>query len=227
MIDPTTGQEVPVPGQAPEEGVSTDANRLAELEGFFERISPVLVKLNASPDLVQAVLADKINDEFAKAALEGKLSIKEAEAATAAVATVEKDLGTKAFNAASPDELSKLVEEKISALKNEWTERDDMKTFESYTNQFISETADFSKYSENISKWLDEHDVTDVRVAYYAVKGELSEKQAKEKADADAAENAKNVMLSAGGGNIPSNAVVGGQPFIDSLIANRTNPNRL
>lgn len=220
MIDPITGQEAPDAGQAPA------GDRLAELEGFFEKISPVLVKLNASPDMVQAILADKINDEFAKAALEGKLSVKEAEVATAAAKAVEAEVGTKAFNTASPDELSKLVEEKISALKNEWTEKDEMRAFEQSTNQFISETPDFSKYSENISKWLDDHDITDVRVAYYAVKGELSEKQAKEAADADAAENAKNMMLNASGGGISANATIGGQPFIDTLIGNRTNPNR-
>ena len=220
MIDPTTGQEVPGAGQTPE-------NRLAELEKFFEGISPVLVKLNASPDLVQAMLADKINDETAKAALEGKLSIEKAEkVAAAAVDAVAADLGAKAFNAASSDEVSRLVEEKISALRSEWKEHEDMSTFETYTNQFISETPDFAKYSGAISEWLDEHDVTDVRVAYYAVKGELSEKAAKERSDADAVENAKNVMLTAGGGNIPSNAIVGGQPLIDSLIANRANPNR-
>ncbi len=223
MIDPTTGQEVPATGQTPE----TDAARLAQLESFFENISPVLVKLNASPDTVQALLADKITDDVAKAALEGKLSIAKAEeVASAVVNAVEKDLGTKAFNAASPDELTRLMEEKISALKSELEQKDDMRTFESYTNQFISETADFANYSEQISKWLDEHDVTDVRVAYYAVKGELSEKAAKEQADAEAAENAKNVMLTAGGGGLSANAIVGGQPLIDSLISNRSNPNR-
>ena len=221
MIDPITGQEAPANGQAP------DSDRLAQLEKFFENISPVLVKLNANPDLVQAVLADKISDEFAKAAIDGKLSIKEAEEVTKAAKAVEAEIGKKAFNAISPDEVSKLVEEKVAAFKSEWTERDDMKTFQDKTNSFISETADFEKYSGEISKWLDEHDVTDIRVAYYAVKGELSEKQAKEKANEDAAETAKNIMLNAGGGNIPGNAMVGGQALIDTLIAGRVNANRL
>lgn len=226
MIDPVTGKEAPATGQASE----VPANALEELakyKEFIDGATPLLEKLNASPDLVQAILADKINDEFAKAALAGKLSVKEAEAATAAVKAVEGELGTKAFNASSPDEISKLVEEKVSALKNELAQKDDARQFESYTNKFISETADFGKYSEEISKWLDDHDITDIRVAYYAVKGELSEKQAKEAADADAAENAKNVMLNASGGGVSASATVGGQSFIDSLIAPRTNPNRL
>lgn len=216
------GQGAPETGQAP----ASETTRLAELEKFFEGITPVLEKLNASPDLVQAILADKINDDFAKSALKGELTVKEAEVATTAVKQVEKEIGTPAFNAASPDELNKLLEGKIAALENKLNEKDEMKAFEQQTNQFISSTPDFEKYSEQISKWLDDHDVTDIRVAYYAVKGELSEKEAKEAADAVAAENAKNVMLNAGGGGISANTIVNGQPLIDSLIASRANPNR-
>ncbi len=225
MIDPVTGQEVPA--GAGQTQVSPNAlKELGDFKQFFEDISPLLEKLNASPDLVQAIVSDKINDEFAKAALAGKLTVEEAQTATAAVKAVEKELGTQAFNTASPEEISKLVEEKVSALESRLTEKDEMKQFESYTSQFISNTPDFKDYSEAISEWLDEHDVTDVKVAYYAVKGELSEKKAKEMADSDASEYAKNVMMTAGGGNVPANAIVGGQPLIDTLIAPRTNPNR-
>ncbi len=225
MIDPVTGKEVPVTGQTP---TAPDAQKeLQDYKQFFEGVTPLLEKLNASPDLVQAILADKINDEFAKAALQGKLTVGEAQAATAAVQAVEQEIGTKAFNAASPEEISRLVEEKVGALESKLNEKDDMRQFESYTNQFISSTPDFSKYSEQISEWLDEHDVTDIRVAYYAVKGELSEKEAKDRAEADASENAKNAMLTAGGGGVTSNAFVNGQPLVDVLIAGRANPNRL
>lgn len=226
MIDPITGQEVPGSGQTSESFESVLKER-DELKRFFNDATPLFEKMNASPDLVQAVLADKINDQIAKAALSGNLSVKEAETATAAVAAVEQQLGAKAFNSASPDEISRLVEERIAALESKLTEKDDMRQFESYTNQFISETPDFTKYSAQIATWLDEHDVTDIKVAYYAVKGELSEKQAKEAADADASNTAKDFMLTQGGGSISANAIVGGQPFIDSLIANRTNANRL
>lgn len=212
-------------GQTPPSG--DPAKELSDYKQFFEGVTPLLEKLNASPDLVQAILSDKVTDEFAKAALAGKLSIAEAEAATAAVKQVEKEIGTKAFNTADPDEISKLVEEKVNALKTELTEKDDMRQFEQYTNEFISSTPDFSKYSAAISEWLDNHDITDVSVAYFAVKGELSVKEAKQAADDAAAENAKNVMLTAGGGNIPANAQVNGQSLVDSLIANRANANRL
>ena len=225
MIDPTTGQEVPGSGQTPENFAEVMKER-DDYKKFFTDATPLLEKLNASPELVQAVMADKISDEFAKAALAGQLSIKDAEIATAATAAVEKQLGTKAFNAANPDELSRLVEEKVSALESKLAEQDDKRQFESYTNQFISDTSDFANYSAAIAEWLDEHDVTDVKVAYYAVKGELSEKQAKEAADADASNTAKDFMRTQGGGSISANQIIGGQPFIDSLIANRTNPNR-
>jgi len=225
MIDPTTGQEVPGSGQTTESFEEVMKER-DELQKFFNGATPLLEKLNASPDLVQAILADKVNDEFAKAALAGTLSTKDAEIATAAAVAVEKQIGTKAFNAADPDELSRLMEEKVSALESKLAEKDDQRQFESYTNQFISETSDFTKYSQAIADWLDDHDVTDIRVAYYAVKGELSEKQAKEAADAEASNIAKDFMITQGGGGIHSNATINSQPLIDSLVANRSNPNR-
>lgn len=221
-----TGQGVPADGQTPEVSLEALIKENKEYKQFFDGVTPLLEKLNPSPDLVQAILAGKIDDSYAKAALAGTLTVKDAEVATAAAAAVEKEIGTKAFSTTSPEELSKLVEEKVSALEAKLTDKDDMRQFESYTNQFISDTPDFTQYSTAIAEWLDEHDITDVKVAYYAVKGELSEKQAKEAAEADAAENAKNVMLNASGGGISANAIVGGQPFIDSLIASRPNPNR-
>jgi len=68
--------------------------------------------------------------------------------------------------------------------------------------------------------------VTDIEIAYYAVKGQVSEREAKKRADEASGEYAKDVALNAGGGN--SRVTYSGEGagnIIDSLIAGRSNPN--
>lgn len=236
MADQQHGAPAPKAPETSGEAASNGANeevakKVADYESFFEGISPLLSKLDANPKLVEAIIADKISPEYAEAALKGELSVKEAQAATAATEAVKREVGEKAFSKMSDDELAKLIDAKVSeqttAIKNELNDREEMKEFQSYTNEFISSTPDFQNYAEAISAWLDDHDVTDIRVAYYAVKGELTEKEAREAADKAAADNAKNVLLNAGGGGISSSALIEDKNVIDSLIAPRSSPNRI
>lgn len=218
----------PTPGTTPDGQVAPDSNvELTEYKQFFGGISPLLEKLDKNPDLVQAILGDKIDAAFAKAALDGTLTVKEAQAASQAVAEVKQEVGAAAAASMTPEAFSKLVEDKMAALESKLTEKDSMRDFETYTNGFIASTPDFEKYSGAISTWLDEHDVTDIRVAYYAVKGELSEKEAKAAADVAAAENAKNVLLNAGGSGVRADTMINGVPLVDTLIASHSNANHL
>lgn len=204
----------------------TQGRELGEHREFLTSIAPLLDRLEKSPELVQAILDGKIDANLAKAALEGKLTQAEATAATAAHAEVAADLGT-AYQATSPEEIAKLVEAKVTEKLRTIEESNDIREFERKTNEFIEKTADFATYADEIDKWLDEHDVTDIEIAYYAVKGKMSENDAKKAADEAAAEAAKNVVLNAAGGGVQAQFTPDGTPIVDKLISGRPNPNSL
>ena len=231
-------------GQVPQkESVQIDPEQHKELEGlvgrqgqelgeyrkFFSDIAPLLDKLDKSPEIVQAIIDGNITTDLAKAAIDGKVSISDAKIVSKAHEEVKKELGKEGYQGASPDEITKLVEEKAKEIKGEFQkelkDRDELSAFESGVNDFISRTPDFTKYASEIDKWLDEHDVTDIAVAYYAVKGELSEKEARKQALIDKAEEEKSGALNMGGGQGNATRIRGDSNMIDSLIAGKSNPN--
>jgi hypothetical protein len=209
--------------------VGRQGNELGEYRKFFNDIAPLLEKLDKSPEIVQAILDGNITAELAKAAKEGKVNIVDAQIVSKAHEEVKKDLGKSGYASVSSDDISKMVEAKAKEIKNEFEtklkERDDLTTFEASVNDFISRTPDFTKYASEIDRWLDEHDVTDIAVAYYAVKGELSEKEAQKQSTIDAAEAQKGFALNAGGGSSRATHIRGDENVIDSLIASKSNPN--
>lgn len=209
--------------------VGRQGAELGEFRKFFQDISPLLDKLDKNPDIVQAIINDNITADLAKAAMEGKVSIGDAKIVSQAHTEVKKDLGKKTYAETSPEEIAKMVQDKVKEVKDEFEtklkERDDLSAFESNVQDFIARTPDFPTYASEIDKWLDEHDVTDISVAYYAVKGELSEKEAKKQAEADLAEHQKNLALNATGGGVRATHVVGDPNVVDQFIGGRTNPN--
>jgi len=221
-IDPAQHQEL-------ESLVGRQGQELGEFRKFFSDIAPLLDKLDKSPEIVQAIVDGNITSELAKAAMEGKVSISDAQIVSKAQEEVKKDLGKKGFEGASPDEVSRLVEEKAKEIKGEFQkelkERDDLDAFESSVHDFISRTADFADYAQEIDKWLDEHDVTDIAVAYYAVKGEISEREARKQAEIDKAEAEKYGALNMGGGSSHATHLRGDENIVDTLIASKSNPN--
>lgn len=111
-------------------------------------------------------------------------------------------------------------------MQNSLKDMEDIRNFESSVNDFITRTPDFSDYAKAIDAWLDEHDITDIEVAYYAVKGQVSERDAKKLANEDKAEYEKNLALNAGGGGSRvTYSGADGERMVDQLIAGRTNPN--
>lgn len=224
QIDPVQHKEL-------ESLVGRQGEELGEYRKFFTDIAPLLDKLDKSPEIVQAIIDEKITADLAKAAMEGKVSIVDAQIVTKAQEEVKKDLGKEGYKGASPEEINKLVEDKAKEIKVEFQkelkERDELSTFESNVNDFIARTPDFPKYASEIDKWLDEHDVTDIAVAYYAVKGELSEKEAQKQADIDKAEAEKSGALNMGGGAGNATRIQGDADVVDQLIASRPNPNLL
>jgi len=209
--------------------VGRQGAELGEYRKFFTDIAPLLDKLDKSPEIVQAIIDGKIDQNLAKAAIEGKISIGDAQIVSKAQEEVKKDLGKEGLKTASADEISRLIEEKAKEIKTDFDaklkERDDLSAFESNVNDFIARTSDFQKYASEIDKWLDSHDVTDIAVAYYAVKGELSEKEAKKQADIDKAEAEKGMALNTGGGSVNATRIQGDNNVIDTLVASKSNPN--
>lgn len=198
---------------------------LGEYRQFFQNIAPLLDKLDQSPEMVQAIIDGKLDKSIAKAVLENRVDIRDAAAVQQAHESVKTALGTKKYDAASPEEIEKMVEAKVGKFRAEFEEKADLQTFQEYTQKFIETTPDFQEYADEIDKWLDSHDVTDIEVAYYAVKGQMSEAAAKKAVETATAERAKDMMANAGGGGERATYAQDGTPLVDKLISGRPNPN--
>jgi len=212
-----------------EKKLGAQGQELGSYRSYLEAIQPVIAKLDQSPELVQAIVDGKLTPELAKAALEGKVSVNDATAVQAAHTQVKQELGAKAYEKASVDDITKLVEERLAAasqqLENRFNEREDLRKFEGSVEEFISSTPDFKEYAKDIDSWLDEHDVTDIQVAYSAVKGMTLERQMAQMAERASAENAKNYAMNAGGGGSRAYQIPEGGSLIDALVAGTSNPN--
>lgn len=222
QIDPVQHKEL-------EKLVGTQGAELGEFRKFFTDIQPLLDTLEKSPELVQAIIDGKVTGELAKAAMEGKVTIGDAQIVSQANEQVKKELGKEGYKGASAEEINRLVEDKAKEIKGEFQkelkERDELTAFETSVNDFIARTPDFPQYAKEIDSWLEDHDITDVSVAYYAVKGELSMKEALKQAELDRVEAEKSGALNMGGGGSSATRIKGSSSMVDSLIAGKSNPN--
>lgn len=214
-----------------ESKLGTQGKELGEYRTFFEGISPVLDILDKNPELYQAISDGKVDNSIGKAALEGKLTVGEIKTVEKAFSEVQKDLGKKGYEKTSAEDITKLVEEKVAEAKKEMSETiresEELRSFESRVNDFVSRTPDFPTYAQEIQAWLDGHaDINDLEVAYYAVKGQLSGKEAAQQVEQERAEYAKNMALNAGGGGSRANFIEASNvDAIDQLISTKSNPN--
>lgn len=238
-IVPTPGQSGAPVGQTPATGgvedkakayddlsvrFGTQGQELGEYRQFFQNIAPLLDKLDKAPEMVQAIVDGKLDTEIAKAVLEGRVDVRDAAVVQQAANVVKEKLG-KEFDATSSETITKLVEQQVDKFRREFEEKADLQTFQDYTQKFIETTPDFQEYANEVDKWLDSHDVTDIEVAYYAVKGQMSESAAKKAADIAVAERAKDVMANASGGGQTAQYAADGTSLVDKLISGRPNPN--
>lgn len=204
--------------------LGTMGQEVGEYRTFFQSISPLLEKLDQSPELVQAIIDGKIDKNLAQAAYEGRISISDAQIVSAASAAVQSEAGKKAYEAMDPKQIERLIENKADEIRKEFEEKSDLKSFEEKTQKFIESTSDFIAYADAVDKWIDSHDVTDIEVAYYAVKGQLSEEAAKKAATDAAAERGYDLIANASGGGITSQATADDIPLIDRLVGGSRNP---
>lgn len=198
---------------------------LGEYRTFFQNIAPLLEKLDQAPELVQAIIDGKVDKSIAQAVMEGRVDVRDAAIVQQASEAVKNKIGEKAYELATPDAVAKLVEAQVGKFRKEFEEKQDLQSFQDYTQKFIEKTSDFPEYQEAIDKWLDSHDVSDIEVAYYAVKGQMSESNAQKVAEAAAAERAKELISNASGGGQSAQFSPEGVPLADKFISGRPNPN--
>lgn len=205
-------------------------NENGEYRKFFGDITPLLEKLDENPEIAQAILDEKFDTTLAEAIIAGKVSIIDAAVVQTAHTEVKKELGNKAYNAASSEDIATIVDQKVKERMQSFSEdqrqRDELRSFEQHTNEFIANTPDFTDFSDQITKWLDNHaDVTDVETAYYAVKGKLSEGEAANRTAQAQGDAAKDVALNAAGGAGNATYIRKDEKLVDVLIGGRSNPN--
>jgi hypothetical protein len=217
-----------------EKKLGEQGEEVGKLRGFFNEISPLLDKLNGQDELVDAILNDKFDPKTVQAILKGELNAQDASAVTKAHEEVKKDLGVKKYDRLAPDEVEKLVEERLtvrlselkSDIRKDLVDHEEKQDFESNVEKFISSTSDFSDYSDKISQWLDAHpDVYDIETAYLAVKGKALIEESNKKNQELLGENAKNLAGNAGGGSSQGGTLPEEKNIADSLIGKLSNPN--
>jgi hypothetical protein len=197
---------------------------LGEYRTFVNQITPLLEKLDANPDLVRAIVDGKIDESLVKAVLEGKVSQEDAQVVTQASQQVANEVGNKNMSNMTPDQIEALINAKANEIRQEMEQKAELQSFEQRTQAFIESTPDFVEYAEEIDKWLDTHNIADIEVAYYAVKGQMSSSQAQKAAEEAAAERQKEMILNAGGGTGFATTAPDGTPLIDKLVGGPANP---
>lgn len=208
-------------------------NELGGFRKFFQNVEPLLNKLDAQPEVVQAIMAGKVDAKLASAALEGKVNIADAAIVTEAHAQVKKELGNKEYKNMDSAEIEKMIIEKASEISNNIVstklgEANSLNEFKQKTLDFVQNAPDFDKYADDITKWLEEHpDQDDVGVAYYAVKGLKYDEAIKSGNMQAIAEAAKELALNATGGAPQGGQMPNLSNLADRLIAGRSNPNDL
>lgn len=215
-----------------EKKLGEQGTELGQYRDFIKQVTPILTKIDANPELIQAIMDDKLDTKLVSAILAGKVKVEEAQQVAAAHEQVKTEMGNQAYQNANPADIEKAILDKIvpqvtSQIEQKFKTADEIKEFEASVQSFISNTPDFADFSDKISVWLSEHpDQDDIEVAYAAVKGiELSKKFAAE-GDVAAAEAAKQAALNAAGGQTPSGGQVNPQRNpIDDLIGGPSNPN--
>lgn len=219
-----------------EKKIGAQGQELGEYREFMRGIEPLLDKLQGNDDLIQAIVDGHVTSELAQAVVEGKVKIEDATQVAQAHEEVKKDLGIKKYNQSSPEDIEKLISEKIRSeidsfkknIKGDIDDLEDRRKFEDSIQKFITNTSDFPEYAEDVTKWLDDHpEIYDIETAYYAVKGRKAAAVSKEEYERSSLEEAKRIASNAAGGGSMSTTYVEDKDMVSSLIAKSSNPNTL
>lgn len=218
--------------EALEKKLGEQGKELGDYRSFVKNISPLLDKLDAQPELIQAILDGKIDAELAKKAMEGKIDIEDAQKVSDAHEKVKKDMGKREYEKADPAEIEKRIESKLKEAEQNFDkklkESEEMRNFKETVNNFIANTPDFSNYAEEIEKMILENpNIDDIELAYHVVKGKHLQAEKAKQGTANAGEAAKDLAANAAGGYSQGAKMVDDQEMVDKLIGSSSNPNRL
>jgi len=224
-----------------EKKLGTNSEELGKLRKFVEEVYPLMTKLQDQPEVIEAIMAGKLDSKLAQEVMEGKIKLDDATEVAQANAEVKKDLGDKKYEKFSAEDIEKLIVKKLEDTINPvieklgkseknfnkaLTESEERREFEDKVNGFIKNTSDFQDHAADIDKWFEENpDQFDIEVAYYAVKGKKTVTEAKKEAEVAAAEEAKNVAANAGGGGSQGGDVSANPDVLNDLFGSGKNPN--
>lgn len=212
-----------------EKKLGEQGKELGDHRKFVESITPILDKLDVNPDLIQAILQDKIDDSLAKAIISGQVKIEDAQTVSQAHQEIKKELGKK-YDSMPSEEVEKKIEERAKDLRQEFRkeleEVEELRGFEKGTIDFINSKPDFAQYADEISAWLDTHeDQDDIEVAYDVVKKRHLEKLINDGKNNETGALNKDVALNAGGGSSNTTAMPHKKDIFGELVETRKNPN--
>ena len=215
--------------EALEKRLGEQGQELGDYRSFVKNITPLLDKLDAQPEVIQAILDGKIDSELAKAAMEGKINVEDAQKVSDAHDKVKKDMGTK-YDSAAPADIEKRIEAEFAKARSDFDkklkESEERRAFQDSVSSFIGRTPDFPEYAEEVEKLvLENPKIDDIELAYNVVKGKKLQAEAAKKSASEAGEAAKNMAANAGGGSSQGGQFVSDQDTVDKLIAHRSNPN--
>lgn len=212
-----------------EKKLGSQGEELGKYRKLFEDTAPILEKLNDDPDLAKAILDGKIDSSLVKDVVEGKTSQKDAEAVSQANKEVKKEVGEEAYEKMNSSEIEKLIEKKVNEAEEKFSkeldEKERMQEYQKSISDFIAKTPDFAEYADEIDKFVEQTGVTDIKVAYDAVKGKALQKKYEEDEEDKKAELAKQVASNASGGSSQSSGKISSSDKFDELIGKRKDPN--
>jgi len=219
-------------GQELEKKMGEQGRELGDTRKFFDEMEPLLKKLDNQPEVIQAILDDKIDSELAQNIMDGKVSVKEATEVAEAHKEVKKEMGTKEYAAADPKEIEKQVlgklDEKFENYRSQEEQSKTRKEFMDSVDAFVANTPDFEKYAADIEKFLEENpNESNIQLIYKAVKQDKMEAAAKAEAEKKAAEEQKNLAANAAGGGSQGRQIIDNKDLVDELIGGKSNPNVL
>jgi hypothetical protein len=214
--------------------IGEQAREVGELRSFYDELTPLLEKLQNQPQLIKAILDDKLDANLAQAVLDGKVGIDTAKAVNKAHTEVKKSMSRSEYEQATPEDIERLVSAKVDELISKKTAQIDRslsdienrRMFEQRVEKFVENTPDFNEYASQVVQWLDDHpEQYDISVAYEAVKGKEVLTKAEESKKRQEAEAAKELAANAGGGIGSKAGGINAEKMLDRLIAPISDPN--
>lgn len=202
---------------------------------WLDDTRPLWEQLEAQPDLVKAITEGKIDSTLVQAVLDGKVSFKEAEKVTEAHEQVKEDLGKKGYETSTPEQINNLVEKKVNEItagveervKKTFLAEKEERDYEEKVKDFVRNTSDFAEYSIDINKYLELHpNLSDIEIAYQAVKGIRLQKEREASIEKDKAEAAKNFATNVSNGGSRSSSMIKDPDEISKFIGVISNPNK-